>query len=367
MNSRERVLGVLRFEAVDRLPLVEWDIRGATMRRWIGEGYPEGVPPEHFFDLDAFSQAMPVNLGMHPFFEEKVLEKTDRYKIWQDPLGAVRKDFAEDEAPGFVTRSWLSFPVRDRESFREMQKRYLAADPARLPDNFTLRARRLADGCVCTHLVAPFLFWTARDWVGFENLCMLFYDDPALVHEMFTFITDFCMETLAGRIDEMEIDLVELKEDMAYKGAPMISPEMFREFMAPHYTRFIHFLKSHGAKLVFVDCDGFPGGLIPAFIDTGVDAMSPVEIAAGNDPRSLRAEYPRFGMMGGIDKRVLAANRRAIYDEVMGKVPCLMDRGGFIPHIDHAIPHDVPLENYQYYRKLLTRVVYGQSVEGLLP
>lgn len=64
-------------------------------------------------------------------------------------------------------------------------------------------------------------------------------------------------------------------------------------------------------------------------------------------------------MYGGIDKRVLAQSKEAIDREVLSKVPWLLERGGYIPHVDHAVPHDVPLENDIYYRKLLTRVVYG--------
>ena len=135
---------------------------------------------------------------------------------------------------------------------------------------------------------------------------------------------------------------------------------MFKEFMYPQYVRLISFLKSHGAKLVFVDCDGYPGNELTAlWLDAGVDAVSPCEIAAGNDLIQLRKDFPKLGMYGGIDKRVLAQSKEAIDREVLSKVPWLLERGGYIPHVDHAVPHDVPLENYIYYRKLLTRVVCG--------
>ncbi len=34
------------------------------------------------------------------------------------------------------------------------------------------------------------------DWLGFENLSMMFYDDPKLVHEMMEHITIFIMEIM---------------------------------------------------------------------------------------------------------------------------------------------------------------------------
>jgi len=331
---------------------VEWPIRGATMAEWIRQGYPQGVPPQEFFGLDPYMQAFPVNMYMHPPFETTVLKEDDNYKIWQDGLGAIRKDFKTVENEGFVTRSWLKFPVHDRASFREITARYNPADSARFPADFAQKARVISGGDVATHVHFQFLFWNARDWFGFENLCMLFYDDPALVHEMFAFITDFVIETFRPVIHLMDIDLVEIKEDMAYKHAPMISPEMFRKFMLPHYVRVIDFFKSNGAKKVFVDCDGYPGGLIPLWIEAGVDAMTPTEIAAGNDVAKLQKEYPGFGLFGGVDKRVLAQDKGAIYDMVKALLPCI-EKGGFIPHVDHAIPHNVPLENYIYFRDLI--------------
>lgn len=360
-SDRERFLGALTFKSIDRVPLIEWPIRGSTMREWIKQGYPEGVEPGDYFNLDPWGMYAPVNLEMYPKFEEKILEQNHQYKIWQDNLGAVRKDFARDENPGFVTRTWLSFPVSSKADFETMKKRYVSGDPRRFAGDLEVHAERLRNSTMATHMSIPFLYWTARDWMGFENLSMMFYDDPGLLKEIFAFITDFCIDALRGKLDKLSVDIVELKEDMAYKGAPMISPAMFREFMRPHYIRLISFLKANGVRAVYVDCDGYPGGLIPEFIEAGVDAMSPVEIAAGNDLIKLRGEYPSFGMMGGIDKRELAKDRKAVYNEVMSKVPYLLEKGGYIPHVDHAVPHDVPLENYIYYREVLTRAVYGKE------
>lgn len=363
MLQRERFIRTMTFQPVDRVPLLEWNIREATMREWIKQGYPEGVRYQAFFGLDTFYVNVPIRLSMYPEFEEQIIEQQAEYKIWRDNLGAIRKDFAENATPGFVTRQWLKFAVEDRDDFLEMKKRYNSKSPERYPENWENIAKILSKSHVPTHLSIPFLFWTVRDWMGFENLCIAFYDQPALIEEMFEFLTDFIIDTLKDKIKNIDIDIVEFKEDMAYKHAPMISPEMFRKFMMPHYIRLIDFLKSNGVKLVYVDCDGYPGDLIPLWIEAGVDAMSPCEIAAGNDLIALRKEYPRFGLLGGIDKRSLAKDKKSIYNEVMSKVPYMLEKGGYIPHVDHAIPPDVPLENYLYYREILTKVVYNETVE----
>ena len=63
----------------------------------------------------------------------------------------------------------------------------------------------------------------------------------------------------------------------------------------------------------------------------------------------LGREYGRDLLMtGGIDKRVLARDRQAIDAELAARVPVAAG-GGYIPHLDHGIPHDVPYANFAYY------------------
>ncbi len=361
MNERERFINTLKFKPVDRIPLVEWPIRDATMREWIKQGYPEDIHPCEFFDMDAVWLKAPFNIRMFPGFKEKTIEEDENYKIWIDELGATRKDFKDDANPGFVTRSWLRHPVENREDFTKMKKRYDAANPGRFPGDFEKKAALFNQVPVPVITSVPFLFWTARDWLGFENLCMAFHDNPSLLHEMFEYITDFAIGTLERAYKHIRIDIIELEEDMAYKGAPMISPKMFSEFMLPHYKRFVSFAKRNGTDIIMVDCDGYPGGLIPLWIEAGVDAMSPCEVAAGVDVIKTMEQYPGFGLLGGIDKRELAKGKKEIYREVMSKVPAMIEKGGYIPHVDHAVPFDVPVRNYAYYRRIMAEVAYGET------
>lgn len=363
MNARERFIRALKFQPVDRIPLVEWGIREATLREWYKQGLPPGLSAETYADLDPYPIALPLNLGHYPPFEEKILEETDEYKIWIDKEGALRKDFKEIKTPGFVTRTWLKFPVEKREDFLEMKKRYNSKSPERYPSNWDSLSKFYKEILAPVCVVVPFLFWTIRQWMGFHNMCLTFYDDPRWMEEMMEFVRDFLIDCLERALSTTKVDIAILSEDMAFKGRPMISPEMFKRFMMPHYKKFVEFLREKGVELVIVDSDGYPGPLIKCWLDAGVDGFSPVEIAAGNDPLELRKAYGKdLRMLGGIDKRALAKGRKEIYEEVT-KVTTLIEKGGYIPHVDHAIPPDVPLENFLYYRRLLSGVAYGENLE----
>ena len=61
-------------------------------------------------------------------------------------------------------------------------------------------------------------------------------------------------------------------------------------------------------------------------------------------------------MGGTIDKRALAKGKEAIREEVMSKVPFLLEQGGYFPTVDHTVPMDVTFENYCYYINLMREV-----------
>jgi len=106
-----------------------------------------------------------------------------------------------------------------------------------------------------------------------------------------------------------------------------------------------------------VDSDGNIDELIPLWLEGGVNGFLPMEVAAGMDAVALRKKYGKnLILIGNIDKRALIKNKEAIRKEVMSKVPYLLSQGGYFPTIDHAVPPDVPFENYMYYLQFLRKI-----------
>ena len=148
------------------------------------------------------------------------------------------------------------------------------------------------------------------------------------------------------------MDYILIWEDLAFKNGPLISPDIFREFILPYYKKFIQRMKTFGVKHFFVDTDGNFEVLIPLFIEGGVTGFYPFEVQAGMDIEKIRDLYPELVIMGGIDKMALAKGKEAIDGEI-AKVKRMLKKGGYIPYTDHMVPPDVSFENYTYFRKQL--------------
>jgi len=387
MNARQRFHETMTFGQPDGI--FYWcrsgALRQATLHRWFQEGLPPELGSSDSKDAWQLSwrrvrdylgfdrcEDLPVDYGPLPRFDERILQEDDRYQIWIDELGAKRLDFKEQPEPGFQTRTWLDFPVKRRQDFLRMVERHDGADPGRYPPNWGEYAEFIRGRDYPVRLVIPSMFAKVRDWMGLEGMSVCMYDDPRLMHEMMEFVADFIVAVTERAVEDVEIDWVMLHEDMAYKTASMISPAMVREFMVPGYRRIIGFLRDRGIEVVSMDSDGNINELIPIWLEVGIDSVFPLEIAAGMDPVMLRRLYgSKLGLIGGVDKRELAKDKDAVKREVASKVPYLVQGGGYIPNVDHAVPTDVPYENFVYFVELLREVesqVFSQpSREGTWP
>ena len=371
MNDRERYVKTLLFQPVDRVPLTPGDGREKTYKRWREEGLPEGMrllpyaceqlQIDHPCRHPAGRQegVWDVSFRMIPTFEEKVLEHRDGHYIVQDWMGNVTEISDEYDytyirnAIDFVTRKWHKFPVETRADFERMKERYRIDDPARFPADLAERGQRVKDRTYPIRINISGPFWQLREWCGFEPLCMLFLDDPEFVREMCDFWREFVDATLKRLLRHVVLDSLCVNEDMAYKEKPMISPAMTREFLAPCYRQWGATLRAAGVPVFAVDSDGRIDELIPVWLECGVQACEPIEVAAGCDIVAYRERFgARMAYTGGVDKRAIAKGGTVLEREI-DRVCSIMPQGGYIPGCDHGIPHDIPLANAVHFVRLL--------------
>ena len=372
MNSRERFHKTLSFEPVDHPFSLDVGIWGQAADRWHEEGMPRDIhwAPSHLFldgnEYFGFERVrwLEINvLDMLPPFEEKVLEEDERYLVMRYADGHVTRALKEGYAHG--TRSsmdqYLSWAVHDRASWEEVKRRFDPHTRTRYPawwdDLKQSLAVRTFPLCVTQNGVFG-LFSRLRSLMGTENACTIFYDDPSLAHEMLDYLTDYLIELITPALEQLEFDFFNYFEDMAYKAGPLVGPNIYRKFLMPRYRRINDHLRAHGIKHIWLDSDGNTEVLIPMMIDVGITCHWPLERAAGMDPLKLRKEYGHdLALAGGIDKRPLAKGPAAIDEELYHHVPQLIEDGGYIPMIDHTVPHDVSYENWLYYLRLKNEIM----------
>ena len=349
-GERERFLQYMKFEPVDRIPLMDMGVWDETLDRWHSEGLPKWVTSlrhlEDYVGLDRSFNVnwLSINDRLYPPFEPEVLEETERDRVVRDAMGVVyRQQKYHRTIPQYIR-----FPVETEADYERLLPRLDGRDPGRYADDFEedLHWRRARGEIVGVSLHCFFGF--PRDLMGLENWCLAFYDQPQLARRIIADRVLFAKDMLARVLSTGALDFVQIWEDMAYKTAPLISVEFVREYMLPAYRELVDYLRRGGVKLIMVDCDGRVNDLLPIWVEAGIDGTHPCEIAAGSDPLALRRRFPHCTLIGGLDKRAIASGRDGINAQLR-RVQPLLQEGAYIPMLDHFVPPDVSYDTYLYY------------------
>jgi uroporphyrinogen decarboxylase len=117
-------------------------------------------------------------------------------------------------------------------------------------------------------------------------------------------------------------------------------------------------MRKAGIRSFWLDSDGDTEALIPLWMEAGINCHWPLEQASGMDPVRLKKKFGKdLVLCGGLDKIELAKGREAIERELHRKIPPLLEMGGYIPHIDHAISPELSYDNMLYYVELKRKLI----------
>jgi hypothetical protein len=278
-------------------------------------------------------------------YPEEVIEETEDHRIWRDGLGRTMKlerGVATIPLP-------LDYPVRTMDDWREIKPWYEFSEE-RLAGDWKAAALDHREAGRVVSVGIPGGFDQPRQLMGEEAVCVAFYQQPELIHDILRTIGDTAFKVLDRVSSEVQIDLLGVHEDMAGKSGPLVGPNLIEEFIAPYYRRIWDLLRERGARLFDQDSDGNMNPVIDAFLEAGVNCMHPMEPAAGMDIVRIREEYSeRLAFYGGIDKHVIRRSKEDIVEELEYKIPPMVRTGGCVLALDHRIPNGTPLENYRFY------------------
>lgn len=376
MTHRDHLKKILSGDTSDWVPNYELGCWGQTVERWLQEGMPitdsrvgamDMFEGEDLFRLDRRAFAR-LHTGMIPDFGYQVLEEDERYVVARHGNGVVTRALKEGTVRGtrMSMDSYIQFPVTDEKSWEDVKRRYDPSVPVRYPFWWDEQARLWKD---CDYPVvllgnASFgLYSHLRWWAGTEGISYLFYDNPKLVQDMLEFATDFFLQLVERAITEVQFDYFNFFEDCAGKGGPLFGPALFKKFFERPYRRIIERLNRAGIQSIWLDSDGNCEALIPCWMDVGVNCHWPLEQASGMDPVRLRKKYGKdLALAGGIDKMEVAKGPKAIREELERKIPALLDQGGYIPFLDHAIPPDISYQDFLYYMDLKMKLIGRSNV-----
>ena len=361
LSHRERILKAISREKIDRLPI---DLGGMFVSSIILEGYDR--LKKH---LGIYSETVLQNKRSRlPVIEEEVLARFDidtrsvyhgapnnpmiEYPdgSFRDEWGVLRKkaegghyinyDGPFQKIPELTQKDIVDFTWPDPD------------DPGWL-GGVRERAEELhrkTDYAVILSLPVGVVH-TAQFMRGYDNWLMDLIVRPGLAHVLMDIIVDIQCVIIKNLLREAGefLDCVLYGDDIAVKSGSLVSIPMFGEFIKPRHKKIFQIIKqSCSAKIIYHSC-GSVYPLMEDIIQSGVDAINPVQVNADNmDTIKLKREFgSRISFWGGIDTgHVLPfGTKEDVRREVFKRSEELNGSGGFITAAVHNIQPEVPPEN----------------------
>jgi len=314
MTTRERFQAIMNFKPFDRLPVLEWaEWWDQTIARWHHEGLPESI--------------------------------TDRYDICRYfGLDIYKQDWFSEQKPECPKPAFHGAGILRTEKEYDAALKYLYPSINVDPKKWTQWAIEQARGEIVIWFTVVGFFWFPRTLFGIEDHLYAFYDLPKLMQRMNSDLTEWILKVIAEVTEFCQPDFMTFAEDMSYNHGPMLSKDLFDEFLKPYYKIVIPELKKFDI-IPLLDSDGDIS--IPAywFEEVGIEGILPLERQAGVDMAQLRKDHPTMKFIGHYDKMVMNKGEAAIRSEFERLLPTAA-KGGYIVGCDHQTPPGVSLDDY---------------------
>jgi uroporphyrinogen decarboxylase len=275
MKPRERVMAALEHRQPDRVPLFEVWIDNAELVAQVGGGDPQRTYVELGLDCIEIPNQIPPGSN-----------------AWGDGV---------DEWGRVWQRGWYAGGVVETE---EDLKRYSPpldyVDQHFAPERTAEVMKLYPDHCfIYGSHVAPFT--ASYLAMGMERFFPALHRRPDFVLKLLENRTEYCLAMFRKAIS-VGAEVIILGEDAAHSGGPMISPEMWREFVLPFHKRIVEEIEAP----VLWHSDGDITRLLPMAVEVGFAGVHSLEPDSGVDLRQVKRDFGQdLVLVGNVEAYVL--------------------------------------------------------------
>ena len=218
----------------------------------------------------------------------------------------------------------------------------------------------LPDGMKLVGGVGYGVFEVVQDLVGYENLCLIKYDDPTLYRLLFQRVGDMMFAIWKDFLKNFADGYCVLRfgDDLGYKSNTMLPKDDIIENILPQYKRIVDEVHSYGKPFLLHSC-GCLFDVMPDIIArVGIDAKHSNEDDIAPFRKWVDLFGDKIGNFGGMDTDNLVRMDTAAIAEKVGDIYryCSKGHGGFAFGSGNSVPDYVDAEKYmtmvETHRKL---------------
>ncbi len=212
---------------------------------------------------------------------------------------------------------------------------YSSLDGAELPAGMKLIVK--GPGGVLENVIAL---------VGYDNLCMMLYDDEQLVSDIFERVGSGLVRYYENSAPHESVGALISNDDWGFNTQTMLAPDDMRKYVFPWHKRIVEAIHRHGKPAILHSCGNY-SMILDDLYALNYDARHSYE----DNIEPVEKAYDRFKgklcVLGGVDVNFLILSPEA---EIEARSRRLVERslvdGGYALGSGNSIADYVPDEKY---------------------
>ena len=182
--------------------------------------------------------------------------------------------------------------------------------------------------------------------VGFETLCYLLADDPALVGEIFDQVGACLVRYYEIVSVHPAVGACIDNDDWGYKTQTMLSTRQMRKHVFPWHKKIVETVHAAGKPVMLHSCGHFER-ILDDMDEIGIDARHSYEDNILPVEQAYERYRGRFAIFGGLDVDfVCRSTPKEVYERAKAMLERTADRGGYALGTGNSVPDYVPDESY---------------------
>ncbi len=233
----------------------------------------------------------------------------------------------------------------EKYPFHEIKERYFNE----FDKYFTALHNQMPEGMKGIGGVGNGVFEIVQDLTGYENLCIILYDDPELFDDLFLRISDLQVEIWSEFIKKYGDDYCVFRfgDDLGFNTQTLLPHSCIRENIIPNYKKIVDLSHAAGKPFLLHSC----GNLFTIMEDlislTGINAKHSNEDAIAPFQEWVDLYGDRIGNFGGIDTDVICKDDTKFVKEYTKEVYTKANgHGGIALGTGNSVPNYVSIAGY---------------------
>ena len=181
---------------------------------------------------------------------------------------------------------------------------------------------------------------------GYDNLCMLLYDDPALVSDIFECVGTRMLAYYRLAVDRDFVGAVFSNDDWGFNTQTMLSPADMRKYVFPWHKQIVELAHTYEKYVLLHSCGNY-ADVIEDVIGMGYDARHSYEDNIQPVEEAYEQLCGRIAVLGGIDiDFMVRSDEDAIYRRCRAMLERSQSRGGYALGTGNSVPEYIPDSHY---------------------